>query len=192
MWFGTSKSPKQSLTMAKELLKKSIVLDDTFAEAYGMLGFLYSMTSPGQPDKAIPLGEKAVALNPNSAECHYRLGKVLTFAYRYEESIREYKKAIRLNPVPPNIYLWSIGLSYGILGQYEDAITWCEKAVRQEPDSFYARLMMTVVYIWSGQDKDARAQADEILRINPNFSLEKFEKRAGKSLVDALRKVGLK
>jgi adenylate cyclase len=78
------------------------------------------------------------------------------------------------------------------MGQYEEAITWCEKAVRQEPDSFYAHLMMTVVYSWSGRDEDARAQAAEILRINPNFSLEKFEKRAGKSLVDALRKAGLK
>lgn len=192
VWFGTSKSPKHSWTRAKELLQKSILLDDTFAEAHGELGFLYSMASPRQPDKAIPLGKKAVALNPNSAISHLRLGKVFTFAYRYEESIPEYKTAIRLNPMPPVLYFWSIGLSYGLLGQYQEAITWCEKAVRQEPDSFYARLMMTVVYSWSGRDEDARVQAAEILRINPNFSLEKFEKRAGKSIVDALRKAGLK
>jgi adenylate cyclase len=192
VWFGTSKSPKQSWTKAKELFQKSIALDENFAEAYGWLGTLYSMASPRQPDKAIPLGKKAVALNPNSAECHYRLGKILTFADRCEESIPEYKTAIRLNPMPPVSYFWSLGLSYGVIGQYQEAITWCEKAVRQEPDSFYAQLMMTVVYSWSGRDEDARTQATEILRINPNFSLEKFEKRAGKSLVDALRKAGLK
>jgi adenylate cyclase len=192
VWFGTSKSPKHSWTKAKELFQKSIVLDDNFAEAYGWLGFLYSMASPREPDKAIPLGKKAVALNPNSATSHLRLGKILTFAGRYEESIPEYKTAIRLNPMPPVLYFWSLGLSYGFMGQYEEAITWCEKAVRQEPDSFFVHLMMTVVYSWSGRDEDARAQAAEILRINPNFSLEKFEKRAGKSLVDALRKAGLK
>jgi TolB-like protein/class 3 adenylate cyclase len=192
IWFGTSKSPKQSWTKAKELFQKSIALDDNFAEAYGYLGFLYSSASPRQHDKAIPLGKKAVALNPNSARAHLQLGKVLTFADRYEESIPEYKKAIRLNPIPPNRYFWSLGLSYGMSGQYEEAITWCEKAVRQKPDSFFANLMMTVVYSWSGRDEDARAQAVEILRINPTFSLEKFEKRAGKSLVDALRKAGLK
>jgi adenylate cyclase len=192
VWLGTSKSPEQSWTRAKELFQKSIVLDDNFAEAYGYLGFLYSMASPRQPDKAIPLGKKAVALNPNSATAHLQLGKVLTFAGRYEESIPEYKTAIRLNPIPPNRYLWSLGFSYGLMGQYEEAITWCEKAVRQEPDSFYVHLMMAVVYSWSGRDEDAQAQAAEVLRINPNFSLEKFEKRAGKSLVDALRKAGLK
>jgi adenylate cyclase len=192
VWFGTSKSPEQSWTKAKELFQKSIILDENFAEAYGWLGFLYSMASPRQPDKAIPLGKKAVALNPNSSISHLRLGKVFTFAGRCEESIPEYKTAIRLNPMPPVLYFWSLGLSYGLIGQYQEAITWCEKAVRQEPDSFYARLMMTVVYSWSGRDEDARAQAAEVLRIDPNFSLEKFEKRAGKSLVDALRKAGLK
>jgi len=52
--------------------------------------------------------------------------------------------------------------------------------------------MMAVIYSWSGRDEDARAEAAEVLRINPQFSLEKFEKRAGKSLVKALRKAGLK
>jgi len=51
-----------------ELVQKAIVLDDTLAEAHGLLGFLYSMTR--QHDKAIAQGEKAVALNPNSANAH--------------------------------------------------------------------------------------------------------------------------
>ena len=62
-------------------------------------------------------------------------------------------------------------------GQYEEAIKWCEKAVRQEPDSLFARLMMTVVYSLSGRDEKARAEAAEVLRIQPKFSLKGFEKR---------------
>ena len=190
MWHGTTKSPKESLAKAMELLQKAIVLDDTFAEAHSELGFLFSIEK--QYDKALALGEKAVALNPNSADSHLRLGKIFVFAGRWEESIPEYKTAMRLNPIPPVLYFWSLGLSYGAIGQYEEAITWCEKAVRQEPDSFFAHLMMTVVYSWSGRDKDAQAEAAEVLRINPKFSLDKFEKKAGKPLVKALRKAGLK
>jgi hypothetical protein len=55
-----------------------------------------------------------------------------------------------------------------------------------------ARIMMTVVYSWSGRDEEARAEAAEVLRINPNFSLEKWEKRANPRMVSALRKAGLK
>jgi adenylate cyclase len=190
VWLGTSKSPKQSLAKATELLQQAIVLDDNLAEAHGLLGFIYAIER--QHDKALAQGKKAVALNPNSARAHMYLGKVHTFARRYEESIPEYKKAIRLNPIPPGYYFWSIGLSYGQTGQYDEAITWCEKAVHMEPDSLLARIMMTAVYSWSGRDEEARAEATEVLRINPDFSLEKFAKKAGSTLVSALRKAGLK
>jgi hypothetical protein len=52
--------------------------------------------------------------------------------------------------------------------------------------------MMTAVYSWSGRDEEARAEVAEVLRIDPNFSLEKFAKKAGAGLVSALRKAGLK
>ena len=190
VWYGTSKSPKQVLAEATELLQKAIVLDDNLAEAHGLLGFTYAIER--QHDKAFAQGKKAVALNPNSAMAHLWLGKVLTFAGRWEESIPEYKIAIRLNPIPPSYYFWSLGLSYGATGQYDEAIAWCEKAVHMDPDSLMARIMMTAVYSWSGRDEEARAEAAEVLRINPDFSLERFAKKAGSGLVSALRKAGLK
>jgi adenylate cyclase len=190
VWLGTTKSPKQSLAKATELLQKAIALDGNLAEPHGLLGFIYAIEK--RHDKALAEGKKAVALNPNSARAHMLLGKVYIFASRWEESIPEYKKAIRLNPIPPGYYFWSLGLSYGAIGQYDEATTWCEKAVHMEPDSLMARLMMTAVYSWSGRDEEARTEAAEVLRIDPDFSLEKFAKKAGASLVSALRKAGLK
>ena len=197
VWLGTTKSPKQSITKSMELLQKAIALDDTFAEAYSRLGFLYSMTR--QHDKGIAETEKGVALNPNSAATHWFLGKTLSFAGRWEESIPEYKKAIRLNPIPPSAASWSLGLSYAFIGQYEEAIKWCEKAVRQEPNDMIARIMMTVVYSFSGRDEDARVQAAEVLRIQPKFSVKEWEKKTTykrrtdrERAIGALRKAGLK
>ena len=189
-WLDTSKSQEQSLAEATGLLQKAIALDDTYAEAYGILGHVFSLRR--QPDEALTQAEKAVALDPNSAELHYRLAKVLVFNGKNEEAIPEYKIAIRLNPIPPTNYLWSLGLAYAETGQYDEAITWCEKAVRQAPDNLWPRIMMTTVYSWSGRDEEARAEAAEVLRINPKFSLERFAKRADPELVSALRKAGLK
>jgi len=196
VWVGVSKSPKDSIAKAMKLLQKAIVLEDTYAEAHGLLGFLYSMTK--RHDKAIAQAEKAVSLNPNSAGAHFLVGKTLSFAGRWEESIPEYKKAIRLNPIPPNNCLWSLGLSYAYTEQYEEAIKWCEKAVHQEPNDLLARLMMTVVYSLSDRDKDAQAEAAEVLRIQPKFTLDKFKKKLTyKREVDrerflgALHKVGI-
>jgi len=193
IWLGTSKSPKASMAKAMELVQKAIVLDDSYAEAHALLAYLYTMTK--QYDKGIAQAEKAVAINPNSAESHMRLGKTLSFAGRWEESIPVYKKAIRLNPVPENIYLYSLGLSYCFTGQYEEAVEWCEKAVAQEPDSLYARIMMTAVYSDSGRLEEARAQAAEILRIQPKYTVRRGaykRKEDTERFVSALYKAGLK
>jgi adenylate cyclase len=193
VWVRVSKSPKESIGKAIGLMKKAIALDDTLAEAHGRLGFIYSMI--GQYDKGVAEAEKAVALNPNSAMAHVMQGKTLIFAGRWEESIPPYKKAIRLNPIPPNMYLYSLGISYAFTGQYEEATTWCEKAVRQEPDSLMARIMMTVVYSLSGQDEKARVQAAEVLRIQPKYTIRKsrYKRKEDRERFNgALRKAGLK
>jgi len=193
VWLGTSKSPKQSLAKAMELVQKAIALDDTYAEAYSSLGFLYVMTE--QHDKAVAAAEHGVALNPNSADAHMFLGHTLRFAGRYEESIPEYKIAIRLNPIPPNNYLFGIATSYAQTGQYEEAITWGKKAVRQNPNDFLAQIILTGILSSSGRDEEARAQAAEVLRIQPKFSLEKWAKRVKgpdkEKIIDNLRKAGL-
>ncbi len=194
VFLGTSKSPKESVAKSMELIQKAIDLDPTFAEAYGHLGFTYSII--GEHDKAVAKAEQAVALNPNSAYVHMRMGHTLRFADRFEEAIPEYKKAIRLNPIPPTNYLFGLGVAYLWTGQYEEAIKWCEKAVRQDPDSFLTRLIMTMVYSQSGRLENARAEAKEVLRINPKFSVDKWEKASTGSnkeqSIAALRRAGLK
>jgi TolB-like protein/Tfp pilus assembly protein PilF len=197
VWLGTSKSPNQSIAKAIELVQKALVLDDTYADAHGTLGSLYTMTR--QYDKAVAQGEKAVALNPNSAYAYAMLGKTLRFAGRWTEAVQAYKKAIRLNPIPTNNILFGLGISYAYTGQYEEAIRWCEKAVHQQPDDIFAHLLLAAVYSFSGREEEARIQAAEVLRINPKFSVEKFAKRARyknqadrERLVSALHKAGLK
>jgi adenylate cyclase len=196
VWVRASKSPKESIGKAIELVQKAIALDDTNVNAHGLLAMLYSMTR--QYDKSVAQAEKAVALNPNSAIAHFMVGKTLFFAGRSEESIPEYKKAIRLNPIPPNNHFWSLGLSYAYTGQYEEAIEWCEKAVSRDPNDLLARIMMTVVYSLSGRDEAARTEAAEVLRIQPKFSVKGFEKRLtykrkedSEKFLNALRKAGL-
>jgi len=197
VWLTSSKSPKDSIAKSRELAKKAIALDDSLAEAYALLGNLFTMTE--QHDKAIALVEKAVALNPNSAELHYRLGKGLNFAGRYEEAISEYKKAIRLDPIPPNYYLYSLGISYCWTEQYEEAIKWCEKAVGQQPNDIFAHILMASVYNFSGRNEEAQIEAAKVLRINPKFSLKEYAKKIKYKnqddkdrVIEALRKAGLK
>jgi TolB-like protein/Tfp pilus assembly protein PilF len=197
VWLTSTESPKESIAKSRELAHKALLLDDSLAEAYALLAYLFVMTR--QHDKAVAEAEKAVTLNPNSADLHYRLGKIFTFVSRWEEAILEYKKAIRLDPIPQNYYLWSLGYAYAWTGQYDEAIEWCERAVRAKPDDLFAHLFSTAVYGFSGRGEEAGVKAAEVLRINPKFSLEKYAKRVTyknqadkERLISALRKAGLK
>jgi adenylate cyclase len=197
VWLTSTKSPKDSIAKSREFAQKAIELDDSLAEAYALLAYLFVMTK--EHDEAVALAEKAVALNPNSSDLHYRLGKIYTFVSRWEESLLEYNKAIRLDPIPQNFYLWSLGYAYAWTGQYEEAMKWGEKAVRQQPDDLFAHLMLAAVYSFSGRDDKAQVEAAEVLRINPKFSLEKYAKSVTyknqqdkERVISAWSKAGLK
>lgn len=197
VWFQSSKSPKESITEAFKLVKKSISMDENLGKAHGLLGLLYTMI--GQPEKGILEAEKGVSLEPNSDMAQNYLGLTLRFGGRSEEAIPIIKKAIRLSPFNQSAYLFNLGLSYLNCGQYEEAIEVSKKATIQEPNSLFAHVALTAAYSLSGRDENARKAASELLRIDPNFSVENYSKtlpyknQADRELViNALRKAGLK
>ena len=197
MWLGTSKSPRESLAQAIKLAQKSIALDDSYATAHALLGHLYTMTR--QHDKGIAECERAVALDPNSATAHAWLGTNLYWAGRPGDAIPLLKKAIRLNPIPPPWYLGSLAMAYRDTGRYEESIAACRKALNREPRNVFVHLALAATYVLSGREEDARAEAAEILRIDPKFSLEHLAKTRPhknqantESFIESLRKAGLK
>jgi tetratricopeptide (TPR) repeat protein len=62
------------------------------------------------------------------------------------------------------------------LGRNEEAIQAYKKAIYKEPTNLFARLYLGAAYALDGHEKKARAQAEEVLRIDPSFSLEYFAK----------------
>jgi adenylate cyclase len=196
MWYGTTESPDQSLDLAFELAQKAISLDNSNATAHGILGHVYAMKR--QYDRAIAECERAVFLDPNSAENIFWLGMALNWAGRTEEAIPYIQNAIRLNPLPPALYFVQLAVSYRDSGQYEKAIEASKKALQREPNTQFAYIHMAISYIRLGQEKEARAAAAEILRINPKFSLESYAKilpfpqPVADLVIEDLRKAGLK
>ncbi len=197
IWLQTTSSPKQSIARAMEFTQKAIALDESHAEAHGLLGFIYTLI--GEYEKGIEEAQKAVGVNPNSDMAYQYLGFCLRFGDRPKEAIPVLQKAIRLNPFAPSTIIFNLGLSYLFSGQHEEAITECKRAATREPNNLGAQLALTVAYSLSGRDEEARATAAEVLRINPKFSLEYFSKtlvyknQADRDrFVESLRKAGLK
>ena len=194
---GSSKSPKESLKRAFELTKKAIALDESNATAHGTLGWLFVLKR--QHDKGIAEAERAVALDPNSAFANFNMGRVLRFAGRPEEAIAWHKKAIRQDPMPSGPYLFGLAHAYWLAGRYEEAVPVCKKAILVSPKSMAAHLYLAATYVSLGRIEEARTEAQEVLRIDPKFSLVHWGKRLPfknqadtERSINALRKAGLK
>jgi len=197
VWLGLTKSAQKSLAEAGRLLQKVIAMDPSAADARGLLGMVYTMMR--QHEKGIAELEKAIALNPNAADSHADFGYVLHLNGRHKEALVEIKKAIRLNPYPENIYFMYLGHAYMYEGMYDESIAAYKNALRIQPNNLFTHLRLAAVYSLLGREDDAHAEAAEVLRINPHFSLEYLSKTIPfknqsdtEHLINALRKAGLK
>jgi adenylate cyclase len=94
--------------------------------------------------------------------------------------------------------LLGLGLTYLRMERYEEAITVLKKALHYQPDFLLTHINLAVCYPALGRKEEAHAEAAEVLRLNPKFSVKKFAKRltirdkaVKERIIDALRKAGL-
>jgi adenylate cyclase len=197
VWFKWSKSPKESMVRAFELAKKALALHESNDLAHRIFSNIYLLKR--QHDKAIAECERAVVLAPNAADAIYQLGIILRFSGRAKEAIPMHERAIRLNPMPPASYFYQLALSYTFIGEFEKAIAICKKALPKNPDDLVGRVTLATAYCSLGREEEALAEAAEVLRIHPKFTVEyasktwPYKNQADRDLVlNALRKAGLK
>ena len=196
-WLGNTKSPGETLEKSLELAKKALAMDDSISYAHALLCNLYS--SKGENDKAIAEGERALALESGSTMVLVNYASSLHLAGRPEEAIPLFQKAIRLNPFGPSYLYREFGVALQVTRRYEEAVSAFKKAIQSAPDDFTAHLGLALTYSLMGRDSEARAEAAEVLRIKPKFSLDAYVKKiifrnqsARDKYVGALRKAGLK
>jgi len=196
VFYGWSKSGKESLEQAFEMAQKAISIDESSPSAYVLLSSVYMFKK--QYDKAIAEAERAIAFDPNGDSAYSQLGVVLHMVGRPQEAIAPLEKAIRLNPNGPSLYFRRLGSAYRDIGRYEEAIVQLKKAINLTPDDLYPHSALVATYSLSGRDKEARAEVSEVLRIQPKFSLKRLAKQVAYKnqadidrLINALRKAGL-
>jgi adenylate cyclase len=197
VWLGISKSPRESLMKAIELDQKAISLDDSFASAHAHLGFLYVQIR--EHEKGIAECERAIEIAPNFADAYAYFAQVLNFSGRPEEAVPLLEKAFRLNPVgPPFYYYLYASHTYRLIGRYEDAVRMCKELLSRWPNNVFGHVGLVMNYAAMGRDDEARAASQDLLRIAPKFSAQRYArlsvyKNSGLAaqVLELLRKAGV-
>ena len=178
-WFdarlGWSDSPTESFSQAYVIVKKVLSMDDTNPLAHALMGCVHLYLR--EYEHAIRETERAVALGPNHATVHSIAAHVFRFSGEFERAIAMAQKAIRLQPYSSTWHLTELAMSYYCLGRYDQACDLAERCrrlsqSRGEGILWVSYLMLAMNYVRLGRDQEARLAAAELIRLNPDFTLE--------------------
>jgi TolB-like protein/class 3 adenylate cyclase len=186
-------SPEISLDRAVELAVEAIKRDNLDARGHSELGFacLYKK----QHEASIAAYERAVELNPNDADILADMGDSLTASGFPDRAVEMIRRAMRLNPLHPDSYLWHLGEAYFDLCRYAEAIP----VLKKMRDQSEAHRLLAASHALLGEMTEARYQATQVLAVHPDFSLDHWstmapikDREALERFIEGLRAAGLR
>jgi adenylate cyclase len=124
-------------------------------------------------ETALSAIERSLYLNPNSAQSYTGSGWVNAHSGRPLVAIEDFHKAMRLSPVDPEkgIALSGIGMSYLMLEEFDEALTWGERALREMPNYGSSHRVVIGGLVGLGRLDEARLAASRLMDAFPTFSL---------------------
>jgi len=189
--------PDQTLEQAFALAQKAVALDDSVPIAHVVLSGVYR--DKKQYAQARAEAEQAITLAPNFSGGYVSLGIILNFTGQAEKAIGVIEQAQRLDPHSPVINQVILGWAYLMTRQYDKAIATQQKVLSRNRNFLDSHLILTISYSELNREEEARAEASEVLRLSPTYSLDVLRQTwACKDRADmermfaALRKAGLK
>jgi len=161
---------------ALEFFERAVARDPRFAAAWAAIADTwiyrgrYTNNPPGERfEKARAAAERAIALDPSLSDGHRVLASVYAdHFWRWDDSEREYRRALELNPNDPEAH---IGYAYLLIFQrkFEPALEHSRRAVELYPSSTYINIGRAMVLRFSGHNEEAIPVLTELLRMTPGL-----------------------
>ena len=194
---GFAVDPQFERKEANRFIRLALSIDnsdpETLAAACLISGFMV-----GDYESAIEMGDRAVALNPNSYMAWLNRSWIYKTAGLPEEAIRSFEHAIGVSPVDPMLWLTFVGIGGAFieLRRFDEAIVAGEKAQRLNPSDATVHRCLASAFAHLGRDAEAREAAARLLEVDPAFTISAWLARGGgepnlELLTEGLRKAGL-
>lgn len=184
---------EDALERAQDLAQKALGLEDT-AAAHRLLGSIY--LARGQYELASRAAERAVELNPNDSDSLRLLASVMLYTGKTADAIRAFETALRFDPNADADMLFTMGLAYYLLSQYEKSISILEHGKTKNPNHPFIHAALAAAYSQTGQPDRAGHEVKTVRRLYPFFEVASFGSRFRQPqdrdrLTEGLRKAGL-
>ena len=126
-----------------------------------------TLSSLGQPGRAIQFAREAVRIGPDCWACHQELANELDDDHQGELAVQEYEKAMALAPHEPQVPM-NLGLCLHQLHRDVEAIAALQKSAALDPKYSSAPLKLAHVYVDLGEHYAAEAEYNKFLELEPD------------------------
>jgi TolB-like protein/Flp pilus assembly protein TadD len=155
--------------------EQAIARDPNYALAYAGLSSAYILSpfyaSANRLEMAAKAKEaalKALRLDPNLAEAHAALGKVLFFGeIDLAGAAREYKRAIELKPNDADAHHWFSNDILAALGRFDEAIAEGKRSVELDPLSVVINADLGETFFYAKRYDESVTQLRKTLELDP-------------------------
>ena len=160
---------------ARELFRRAIALDATFARAYAALALTYAAdyrnhwTLDGNAalERAFELARSAHQMNPDIRETYFVLAFVHLERREHTQVLRYLETAVQLYPSYADAYAFMGGVKT-YMGQPAEAVPLVRTAMRLNPEAGYLYfLILGRAYLALGDLEQARVNLQHALQRNP-------------------------
>jgi len=146
---------------AREAATKALSLDSSLGEPHAAIAgvLLHADWNFAEADKEY---QRAIALNPNCAECYHEYSHLLLFLARFDDSLRQSRKFLELDPVS-HTPIEHLGYHYLRARRFADAIAQYLEDRRLHPDAADQGRELGDAYYFSGRYREA---VDEYVKMD--------------------------
>lgn len=167
-WLLTARGDMDLLETAAEYATRAIAARRDFADGYRELGVTKLLM--GKIEESAQTLEVAETLSPHYADIIADHADTLNHLSRPDLALQKLERAMELNPLGPDSYLWTAaGASYS-LGKFNDALAYIDKMV----DSDLADRLSAASWAMLGDEKKSRFFVRRALEANPHFDIDKW------------------
>jgi TolB-like protein/Flp pilus assembly protein TadD len=140
------------------------------ANSYVLLPLYFSVPQRDAMAKAREAALKALQIDPNLAEAHNALGKILNFDdLDLAGAEREFQRAIELQPNNATAHQWYGNGPLDSLGRFDEAIAETRRAVELDPLSPIINTDRAYPLYYARRYDEAIAQAKKTIELDPGF-----------------------
>jgi Tfp pilus assembly protein PilF len=162
--FYSALPPREAFPRAKAAALRALELDPALADAHPALAYvrMYHDWDWAAAEQAF---RTAIELNPSHATAHQWYGNFLAIIGRFDESEREFTRAVALDPLSP-LRSAALGWGYYFARRYQDAAAQCRLALELDSESVVSHHWLGLVLEQMGQPAAAVAELREAVRLS--------------------------